>query len=539
MNIDLTALKAIVGDPHVIADEPSLELLSRTSITERHIPRIIIFPENADQVQKIIGFANTSGYPVWPVSRGNNWGYGSASAGYPGGITMVLSRMSKIVDVNESLGYAVIEPGVTYQQLNDYLKKHHPGLWADTAGSTVNASVIGNALDHGRGLTPYADHFGCLCGMDVILPNGSYVQTGGGPVDNYPARHTYKWGVGPYLDGLFAQSNLGIVVRAGIWLMPKPEKFDFFVFEYTAKETNFPAFLDDFRALLFKGVIKSHPHFANDFAMMCIVDQYPHDLLKPGETRLSAEALKIWKKKLGVAEWTFGCALYGSKVEIKAHRGILNKVLGKYGQLVFVGGCDDDTLRARITLWAAKLVLRLQGKSPKLLEGLPDAIRLFKGIPTDYFVRQVYCKSHKEKPPVGQVNPPRDGCGFIWIGPLLPYDTPQILEFLKEMHALYDQFGFDYFIELMPESARCMMTLFGIFYDKKNAEESARARALYDALHDLSYQRGYPPYRTTIMSTNTLMDCNPPLQDALNGIKNAWDPNNILAPGRYGISGKL
>lgn len=73
---------------------------------------------------------------------------------------MVLERMNRIHEVDEALGYAVIEPGVTYKQLNEFLKANYPDLWSDSAGTTQFASVLGNALDKGRGLTPYADHLG-------------------------------------------------------------------------------------------------------------------------------------------------------------------------------------------------------------------------------------------------------------------------------------------------------------------------------------------------------------------------------------------
>lgn len=88
--------------------------------------------------------------------------------------------MTRIWHVDHELGYAVIETGVTYKQLSDHLKAHCPTLWSDSAGTTQYASVLGNALDKGRGLTPYADHFGSLCGMDVVLPDGALLETGGG-----------------------------------------------------------------------------------------------------------------------------------------------------------------------------------------------------------------------------------------------------------------------------------------------------------------------------------------------------------------------
>ncbi len=236
------ALIEQLGRDAVVVDGSALELASRTCIPYREIAAIVVYPKDVSEVRVTVELSRKFDAPIWPVSTGKNWGYGEKSACYPGGITMILERMTKIVEVNEELGYAVIEPGVTYKQLNDHLKATGSKLWADASGSTQFASVLGNALDKGRGLTPYADHFGCLCGMDVVLPDGRLLETGGGPTGNNQVRYAYKWGVGPYLDGLFAQSNLGIVVRAGIWLMPAPERFDWAAFEYGAGEDQLAAF---------------------------------------------------------------------------------------------------------------------------------------------------------------------------------------------------------------------------------------------------------------------------------------------------------
>jgi len=241
----LEKLLALLGPENITTEAGELEAVSRTCIPYQEIPAVAVYPISTEQVQGVVRLAREFDVPLWPVSTGKNWGYGEKTACYPGGITLILARMNRIWAVDEELGYAVIEPGVTYKQLNDYLKEHGSGFWADTAGTTQYASVLGNALDKGRGLTPYADHFGCLCGMDVVMPDGQLLETGGGPTGNNQIRHTYKWGVGPYLDGLFAQSNLGIVVKTGIWLMPAPERFDFAAFEYTASEAEFGPFIDD------------------------------------------------------------------------------------------------------------------------------------------------------------------------------------------------------------------------------------------------------------------------------------------------------
>ena len=515
----------------VVIDGSSLELISRTCIPYREIPSAVVFPENAEAVRRVVLAANEYNVPVWPVSTGRNYGYGERTACYPGGITMILDRMTKL-EINEELGYAIIEPGVTYKQLNDTLKQRNSAYWADTAGTTQYASVLGNALDKGRGLTPYADHFGAICGMDVVLPNGNLLETGGGPAGNNKVRHLYRHGVGPYLDGLFVQSNLGIVVRAGIWLMPAPERFDWAVFEYTKSESEFKQFITQFQRLVARGAVRSRPHLANDFAMMCIVSQYPYHLLDGG-TRLTKQALRAWREEHGVAEWTFGCGVYGSAEEVRFQKREIKSVLGRFGRVQFLGRAAEDNVMGRLMRWGAPLVNRMMGKSPSFVEALIPAINLYKGVPTDHFVRQVYFRSPSGKPDT-DVDPARDQCGFLWIGPVVPSTAEDISEGLKMAEALSERHGFDFFVEIMIESARSVFLLLGVFYDRNDETHQARARAWYEETRARFLEAGYPPYRETSISMLKAGDGNPEYKDLLRTIKIALDPANVIAPGRYG-----
>ena len=525
-------LRAILGPDGLVEDPHAVEAATRTCLPFRTLPAVVAYPGTVEQVQATVQSAARADVPVWPVSTGKNFGYGEKTASYEGGITLVLSRMNRIVEVNEQLGYAVIEPGVTYKQLNDHLKLTGSRLWADTAGSTQFASVMGNALDKGRGLTPMADHFGCLCGMDVVLPDGSLLETGGGPTGNNQVRHTYKWGVGPYLDGLFAQSNLGIVVRAGIWLMPAPEVFDFAAFEYKAPPEKLGAFIDDLRELVMCRAIRAHPHLASDFAMMCILAQYPQDLLA-GRRNLSEAATAIWRKQHGVALWTFGCGVYGSREEVRYQKRMIRKVLGRYGMVQFIGAAVRDDWYGHVVRFVAPIVNRMLGKSPEFTEVMLPAINLFRGIPTDDFVRQAYFRSHDKKPD-SDIDPARDGCGLVWIGPVVPFTSEHVMKSLALTKRIFDQHEFDFFVEVIVESPRSVIVLVGVFYDKKDPADADRARAWYQDALAAYTEQGYPPYRATIMSTATALDANPAAKAFLASIKQAVDPQNLIAPGRYG-----
>jgi hypothetical protein len=74
-------------------------------------------------------------------------------------------------------------------------------------------SVIGNTVDRGVGYTPYGDHFGMHCGFEIVLPNGEVMRTGMGAMPGSNTWQLFPYGFGPYADGLFTQSNFGIVTK--------------------------------------------------------------------------------------------------------------------------------------------------------------------------------------------------------------------------------------------------------------------------------------------------------------------------------------
>jgi 4-cresol dehydrogenase (hydroxylating) len=63
-----------------------------------------------------------------------------------------------------------------------------------------------------------------------VLPNGDAIRTGTGGLENGTSWQTFKWGYGPYVDGLFTQSNLGIITKLGVWLMKGPPPGGYFPF---------------------------------------------------------------------------------------------------------------------------------------------------------------------------------------------------------------------------------------------------------------------------------------------------------------------
>ncbi len=132
--------------------------------------------------------------------------------------------MNRILDVSERDKTCLVEPGVSYFDLYRHLRTNKITLWIDTADPGWGG-LIGNALDRGGGYTDieFRDHFDAHCGMEIVLADGEVVRTGMGANPQAKTWQLFKYGMGPWVDGIFSQSNFGIVTKMGFWLMEEPE----------------------------------------------------------------------------------------------------------------------------------------------------------------------------------------------------------------------------------------------------------------------------------------------------------------------------
>jgi 4-cresol dehydrogenase (hydroxylating) len=141
-------------------------------------------------------------------------------------VVIDLKRMNRILEVSEANAYALVEPGVSYFDLYRYIQERKLKVWIDCPDPGWG-SVIGNAIDRGGGYTAanYRNHFDAHCGMEIVLPNGELLRTGMGAIPEAQTWQQFKSACGPWIDGIFSQSNYGIVTKMGFWLMPQPEAY--------------------------------------------------------------------------------------------------------------------------------------------------------------------------------------------------------------------------------------------------------------------------------------------------------------------------
>jgi FAD/FMN-containing dehydrogenase len=222
-------LAGIVGKENLSDDPKTLERYSRDgSFTTPMMPRFVVKVKSADEVQRIVKLANETKTPLIPVSSTGSRQRGDTVPTVPEAVVLDMSGMKKIISVNRQQRMAVVEPGVTYGELDAALAKEglelHMPL-APKAGKSVVASVLDieprmNALHQWNFIDP-------LRCTEVVWGDGNRMYTGeagGGPLDIDKQQGTERWqvsGTGPMMLDFYrlltaSQGSMGIVTWASL-----------------------------------------------------------------------------------------------------------------------------------------------------------------------------------------------------------------------------------------------------------------------------------------------------------------------------------
>lgn len=523
-----TAAAAIVGGEHALfGDDLAIPPTTSPLVTmlSGHVR-----PGSAQEVAALLKLAADHRVPVYPVSTGRNWGYGDVMPPRDGAVLLDLGRMNRIVAVDERLAYAVIEPGVTQGALHDHIRSRGLRLWLDSTGAGPDAGIVGNVLERGFGHTPYGDRFLAVSGLEVALPTGEIVRTGFGRYPASQVTHLYPYGLGPSLDGLFSQSAMGVVTGMGIWLMPEPESFCAAVV-MLPRAADIAALVDRLRPLRLDGTLRSIVHIGNDLRLISGRQRYPHDEMG-GQTPLSEAMRARLRDRHGIAGWAMTAGFYGGKDQVRAGVARLRAALrGLEARITVV---DDRRLALGRRLAGFLPSAGAGGRLRRMIAEGEEAIGLLKGRPTRHFLAGAYWRNRRatDDPAFGQ-DPARDGCGLLWLAPVLPMTGEHADRLIALAEPILRDYGFDCPLTFSLVTARAMAGIMTIMFDKDNPAETAAAAACYDAANRAFIAAGYPPYRMASPFMATVTDPQDPYWRTVARLKDALDPAGILAPGRY------
>jgi 4-cresol dehydrogenase (hydroxylating) len=480
---------------------------------EERVASAAVAPATVEQVQAVVRIANERGIALYPISTGKNLGYGGSAPVLSGSVVLDLKRMNRVLEVSERNAYALVEPGVSYFDLYRHIEERSLKVWIDTPDPGWG-SVVGNALDGGAGWTasPFRDHFGSHCGMEVVLANGDLVRTGMGAMPNSKSWQQHKWGYGPWVDGLFRQSNMGVVTKMGFWLMPRPQAY----LSGTAgvyRSADIVALIDTLNLLENEQVVNGSTSVGNpivggpgatdaDIAAL---------LRRPGGATPDAlEALAIAKR---IPYWTCTVPIYGPEKVVRAKMDYAREKFAAIAGSTFT---ETDLLRIPLTPEQLERAHKVDFGVPNLATFSIGARSAFNPNPTN---------------------------GHLWFSPIVPRSGAAILEFQRfYAESLQNVTGGENLGFLGPialtnwERSLVLMIMFPISRDPK---QNRKIRDAFRRWVQLAGERGWGEYRTAPAFMDDVADTysfnNGALRRLHETIKDALDPKGILSAGRYGV----
>jgi len=495
----LNAFAGVVGKPWLFNTDEDRETyldIYAPGDEERHAPSAAVAPATTEEIQALLRIANEFKLPLWPISRGKNMGYGGAAPVMAGAVVLDLSRMTRILDVDPKLGYCELEPGVGFFQLHEYLTANKIPLWLSIPGNAWG-SVIGNALERGFAASPYGEHSSNLCGLEVVLPTGDLVRTGMGAMKGAKAGPLFKFGFGPSWDQLFVQSNFGVVTRAGVWLMPEPEATATLSMGLPNPEDLGWA-IDVLTPLRLNRTIEQSVGIASYMGTATVSSQRSEWYDGPGA--MPDSVVQAILKKYDIGWWNFSVRLYGGEGAVAANRRTVEDAFAKHTRREF-----------RASTWT---------------KGQPSTPR--GGAPSPGVF------------PLQVVNWHGGRGGHIGFSPAMPADGKLVMEQFARTRKRYAEFGQDYSATFY-QNTRHVTNVNLIIYNRDDEGQTGRVRGLFDALVGDAHANGYGEYRTHISYMDKVaatFDFNGHALGRLNEkLKDALDPNGVLAPGKSGIWG--
>ena len=228
----ILGVKNISDDPEVLGSYSSDHSLSVS-----RLPNYVVKPKSAEEIQRVVKLANEYRMPIVPCSSGIHFNGNTIPS--QGGIILDLRQMDKILDISEENRMVRIEPGVTWGQLQSELEKHNMMAFTPLLPHPLKSALTSH-LEREPMLIPKFEYSDNLVTVEVVLPEGEVFRTGSACVPGFPDSSLAE-GVNPGGPGNItwswllqgAQGTMGVVTWAQVKTGPRPriDKTFFIPFE--------------------------------------------------------------------------------------------------------------------------------------------------------------------------------------------------------------------------------------------------------------------------------------------------------------------
>ncbi len=469
----------------------------------RMAPVARVLPKSETEVRLVVDVARSYCVPLYAISKGNNWGYGSDAPSCENCVILDLKYMDRILEMDSVLGTVTVEPGVTFDQLSNFLHSQHSKWFANVTGAPGRTSVLGNALERGVGIGRYGDRFSSVLDMRILLSTGELFCLGasrygkGMPIGR-------KEVCGPDLTGLFAQSNFGIVLSITLKLQLVSKHCWESTISFDGKRL-LRRTIDSLRALWQQGAVDAQIVLWNDFRQFARLLDYPWQFVRRG--RIGPRLRNELRQLCGVREWTLRVVSYApDKDLLRAKEAHIRKTLEISG-VNFVSR-----------------VIRENGRGT-VYAGVPDADSL----------ESIYWRVPAARSRSG--NPDADGAGAVWGEFACPMRGDVVARAVAHGSDVLRAHGFEPLVMIVGVWDRSLTVVFLLLFDAFDAGACTAAKDCHRALVEVMRSLGCLVARVP----SDAMDALPMVVDDSSSVmarlKDVLDPCGIISPGRYPVHG--
>ena len=211
-------LEKIVGEQYISDEDLDRVCHSYDATKQRAMPDVVIKPGSAQEVSGILKLANENLIPVYP--RGAASGLTGGAVPVHGGIALDMTRMNRVIEIDEANLIATVEPGVVVSDFQKEVEKRGL-LYPPDPASNSFATMGGSVAECAGGLRgmKYGVTRDYVMALELVLPTGEVINTGS---------RTLKSVTGYDLTDLFvgSEGTLGIFTKIVVKLIPPPERVE-------------------------------------------------------------------------------------------------------------------------------------------------------------------------------------------------------------------------------------------------------------------------------------------------------------------------
>jgi 4-cresol dehydrogenase (hydroxylating) len=358
----------------------------------------------------------------------------------------------------------------------------------------------------------YRDHWNAHCFLEAVLPDGQLIRTGMGAADGTQTWGDYRYGFGPIVDGLFSQGGFGIVTKMGFWMMPRPEHFLSGVVSVQKYEDIIPL-VEEANYLEDLGVI-GHPRYGSP--LQPVMNGEDPELLhiqgQPGGGNVSQYQKYVVAR--GIEYWNLTLFFYGNRASTEANWAFAKE---RFSRIKGVKFKQTESMKFPLSpedkakaAWVVSL-------------GIPTMERFVMGTRSELM--------------------PKPADGHIWFSPVIPRSGEGIMKAHQVFGDAFRKFGghspIGPFTTPRTWIYRSFVFVMAFSTSRTDPKINSQAVTTFRKLIDIAAEHGWNEYRTAPMFQDQVASTYSFNKNSLlrfqELLKDAADPNGIIAPGRGGV----